>query len=122
TQFRRVEPSIASRMRPLYTAANSRAPGRYAGFHNRLEAIMRTVIRALAFAPAFVCILAHAQSTNRDRPTPFPSSGEVSGKISESEKSEFYYSLTAGPGTVTVTADVVPHAANLNLEVGLFDK
>jgi hypothetical protein len=47
---------------------------------------------------------AFAQSTNRDRPTPF-TSNEIKGELNGKEI-EYFYSFTAGPGEVTLTVDV----------------
>jgi hypothetical protein len=45
-----------------------------------------------------------AQSTNRDRPTPF-TSDEIKGEL-RGKEIEYFYSFTAGPGEVTITVDV----------------
>jgi len=47
---------------------------------------------------------AFAQSTHRDHPTPF-TSDEIKGELNGKEI-EYFYSFTAGPGEVTITADV----------------
>jgi hypothetical protein len=47
---------------------------------------------------------AFAQSTHRDRPTPF-TSDEIKGELNAKEI-EYFYSFTAGPGEVTLTVDV----------------
>lgn len=51
-----------------------------------------------------------AQSTDRDNPTPFPSS-EIKGQ-SPATKIMFYYSFAAGPGELKVTLDSTNTAAN----------
>lgn len=47
---------------------------------------------------------AFAQSTDRDRPTPFTST-EINGEL-KAEEVEYFYSFTAGPGEFTITVDV----------------
>ncbi len=49
---------------------------------------------------------ANAQSTDRDHPTPL-TSNELRGNL-EDNKDEHFYSFTAGPGELTVTADIEP--------------
>ena len=48
----------------------------------------------------------YAQSSDRDRPTPLMSK-ELRGFLQEN-KDEHFYSFTAGPGELTVTADIAP--------------
>lgn len=64
----------------------------------------------------FACALsaaAQTPSTDRDSPTPF-TSNEVKGE-GTTDKTEYFYSFTAGPGEVTLTFDVkADKGANLH--------
>lgn len=64
----------------------------------------------------FACALtaaAQTPSTDRDSPTPFVAN-EVKGE-GTSDKTEYFYSFTAGPGAVTLTFDVkADKGANLH--------
>ncbi len=73
----------------------------------------------------FVCALSAAAqtppSTDRDSPTPF-AANEVKGE-GTNDKTEYFYSFTAGPGEVTLTFDVkADKGANLHgFDYELFD-
>lgn len=65
---------------------------------------------------------AFAQSDDRDNPTPL-SSNEIKGNV-EANKDEHFYSFTAGPGELTITADIVgaKDSGTLSLAFELLDK
>jgi hypothetical protein len=53
---------------------------------------------------------ASAQSTDRDRPTPI-TSNEIQGTLEE--KSDFFYSVVAGAGDLTITVDLKPSSGSI---------
>ncbi len=53
----------------------------------------------------FVTVSAFSQSQDSDRPTPIISN-EVSGNVSADDTNQYFYSFVAGPGTLTITAEV----------------
>ncbi|MEP6923274.1 MAG: hypothetical protein ABI954_02310 [Pyrinomonadaceae bacterium] len=63
-----------------------------------------------------------AQSSDRDHPTPL-TSNEIRGNV-ESNKDEHFYSFTAGPGELTITADIAGNkdSGTLSLAFELLDK
>ena len=63
-----------------------------------------------------------AQSSNRDRPTPL-TSNELRGVLGEN-KDEHFYSFTAGPGELTITADIEPAqgSGTTNITFELLDR
>ncbi|HEX9082366.1 MAG TPA: hypothetical protein VF768_08805, partial [Holophagaceae bacterium] len=48
--------------------------------------------------------------------------GVITGRIAEDDKGEAYYAFTAGPGPLVVTVDITPNDANINVDLGVFDK
>ncbi len=58
-------------------------------------------------------VTAFAQSTDRDHPTPVVKN-EISGDLTPN-KLENYYSLTAGPGELTITVDVHARPADIGV-------
>ncbi len=74
------------------------------------------VILFAAVNPAF------SQSSDRDHPTPI-NTNEISGNV-ESNKDEHFYSFTAGPGELTITADIKGNkdSGTLSLAFELLDK
>jgi hypothetical protein len=71
-----------------------------------------------------VCLLpavAAAQPGNT-RDTPYPlRNGQVSGMIGRGEASEVFYRLAAGPGELTLTADVTSTTASTGVTALLYD-
>ena len=63
---------------------------------------------------------AHAQSTDRDRPTPLKSP-ELKGRLDGGD-AEYFYSFNAGPGELTVTLDVKASGTNAGAELELLDR
>lgn len=59
---------------------------------------------------------------DREHPLQLPSSGVLTGRIAEDDKGEAYYAFTAGPGPLVVTVDITPSDANINVDLGVFDK
>ena len=64
---------------------------------------------------------AQAPSTDRDNPTPL-SSGEIKGDGVD-EKTQYFYSFTAGPGDVTITLDVKAEKSTAvsSVDIALFN-
>jgi hypothetical protein len=74
------------------------------------------LIFVLALAPA---VVAAAQSTDRDHPTPL-ASDEIKG-AGTGKKVEYYYSFRGGPGQVVLTIDLRAKAGATNADVEIFD-
>ena len=70
----------------------------------RRPSMMTLACLSLLFACAASATAQTVPSTDRDNPTPF-ASNEVRGEGTD-EKTEYFYSFTAGPGEVTLTFDV----------------
>ena len=66
--------------------------------------------------------LAAQSRVDREHPLPLPSKGVITGRIAEDDKGEAYYAFTAGPGPLVVTVDITPNDANINVDLGVFDK
>jgi hypothetical protein len=64
------------------------------------------ILAIFAFVLTASAGISFAQSTDRDRPTAL-TSYDLKGYLEEN-KDEHYYSFTAGPGDLTVTADIAP--------------
>src|SRR5262245_30097443 len=66
-----------------------------------------------------------AQSQDRDHPTPL-TSNEISGAFGDYDRRELYYTLTAGPGELSVTLDVSgtnnPFATVTTVIVNFYDQ
>lgn len=84
--------------------------------------LLSEILISLSMICAFA-VLAAAQtpSTDRDSPTPF-AANEVKGEGTD-DKTEYFYSFTAGPGELTLTFDVkADKGANLHgFDYELFD-
>jgi hypothetical protein len=63
--------------------------------------------------------MAHAQSTERDNPTPL-ASNEIKGE-GPGKDAVYYYSFTAGPGEVTITVDLKATAYSTAVRFELLD-
>lgn len=79
------------------------------------------IILLILFAGALSAAAQTTPSTDRDSPTPFVAN-EVKGE-GTNDKTEYFYSFTAGPGEVTLTFDVkADKGANLHgFDYELFD-
>jgi hypothetical protein len=53
----------------------------------------------------FVTVSVFSQSQDPDRPTPIISN-EVTKNVSPSDTNQYFYSFVAGPGTLTITAEI----------------
>lgn len=88
---------------------------------NRLLSNSLVSLLMILFVCAISAVAQTAPSTDRDTPTPF-AANEVKGEGTD-DKTEYFYSFTAGPGEVTVTFDVkADKGANLHgFDYELFD-
>lgn len=59
---------------------------------------------------------------DRDHPVPLPANGEITGRIAENDKGEAFYVFSAGPGPLSVTVDITPNDANINVDLNLEDR
>lgn len=66
--------------------------------------------------------LAAQTRLDREHPLPLPANGIITGRIAEDDKGEAVYAFTAGPGPLVVTVDITPNNANINVDLGVFDK
>ncbi len=85
---------------------------------------LATITAAILFFMATSVSFARAQdtpSTDRDNPTPFTSNVVTSDGVDD--KTEYFYSFTAGPGEVTITLDVKAEkgTAVSSVDIALFD-
>lgn len=81
-------------------------------------------MKSLALGAVACLTLPLAAQTRMDRehPLPLPPDGIITGRIAEDDKGEAYYAFTAGPGPLVVTVDITPSDANINVDLGVFDK
>lgn len=95
---------------------------------NRLDRTSSTFGYILAGALASVVLLASAglavaqnPSTDRDNPTPV-TSGEIKGDGVD-DKTQYFYSFTAGPGDLTITLDVKAEKSTAvsSVDIALFN-
>jgi hypothetical protein len=77
------------------------------------------LVFGLALILSAVAGTASAQSSDRDRPTVL-SSGEISGSLNN-HNGESFYSFTAGPGELTITADVTVNHRRDETQIGVLN-
>ncbi len=66
--------------------------------------------------------LAAQARMDREHPLPLPSDGVITGRIAADDKGEAYYAFQAGPGPLVVTVDITPSNANINVDLGIYDR
>ena len=79
-------------------------------------------ILALGALACLACPLVAQTRMDRNHPLPFPSGGEVTGRIAEDDRGEVFYAFSAGPGPLVVTVDLAPNNANINVDLNLLDQ
>ncbi|MFL6227641.1 MAG: hypothetical protein ACJ741_02550 [Pyrinomonadaceae bacterium] len=89
--------------------------------HEFTRALLQITTASMLLVGASIAVHAQTPSTDRDNPTPFTSNA-VAGDGAD-EKTEYFYSFTAGPGEITLTLDVKADkdTAVSSVDLALFD-